>query len=179
MSHRFTRSAADIEEMTPLMAMLVAMNMDTLELPPLPVPAPVMMPADGEIAPSAESPSAQKMFDDLNAARRTAGLPELTFDVKLAEIANSYALEMVHNDYVGHTGPDGATLETRFERAAYSFEWAGENIAYAADESDAYSGLWNSPDHRQNMLDAKYEKVGIAAVPAWQGWTIFVEEFSN
>jgi uncharacterized protein YkwD len=162
--------------MSPLLAMLLTLNLDSPAFPPLPAAPP---PTSGQATIPSFTPSAHKLFDDLNAARRTAGLAELKFDAKLTRIANSYALEMLRHDYVGHVSPDGTTLAERLDRAAYPFEWAGENIAYAADESDAHNGLWNSPDHRENMLETNFGKVGIAAVPAWHGWTIFVEEFSN
>jgi uncharacterized protein YkwD len=121
---------------------------------------------------------ARDLFNDLNSARIAAGLPALVFDARLTDVAETHARDMVTRGYFGHDSPDGETLENRLERAAYAFTAAGENLAQADSEASAHSALWNSPGHRENMLDRDFAHVGIAALPA--GWGLmFVEEFAD
>jgi uncharacterized protein YkwD len=65
--------------------------------------------------------------------------------------------------------PDGAHIP---------YGYAGENLALDRDVASAHRALLGSHEHRGNMLEAHYARVGIAAVGSADG-EIFVEDFSD
>jgi uncharacterized protein YkwD len=118
------------------------------------------------------------MLRALNAARAANGVRQLTLDPQLCSIARSHAFDMVERNYFGHVSPEGASPFDRMTHANYSFGYAGENLALNSSADAAEDALWHSPEHRNNMLEPHYAKVGIAAVPSADG-EIFVEDFSD
>lgn len=124
-------------------------------------------------------PAAQAMLADLNATRVHAGLPALAFDSRLSEIAAEHGLDMAQHRYFDHDSPDGRTPFDRMREASAPFSYAGENIALAPDESVAYRALLASPPHLQNILQAHFARVGIAAVRRPDGEMLFVQDFTD
>lgn len=118
------------------------------------------------------------MLRALNAARVANGVPQLVLDPRLCTIASSHAVDMVERSYFGHISPEGGSPFDRMTKANYAFGYAGENIALNQNVDAAEDALWHSSEHRSNMLEPHYAKVGIAAVPSTDG-EIFVEDFSD
>jgi uncharacterized protein YkwD len=114
----------------------------------------------------------------VNAERRSRGLGSLTFDDDLGAIAREHAEDMVTRDYFGHSTPEGLSPFARMDRAHYRYSYAGENLALDQSVTAASSALWQSPEHRSNILQPHFGRVGIAAVSAEDG-EIFVEDFSD
>ena len=56
---------------------------------------------------------------------------------------------------------------------------AGENIAEIGDEPSAHKALMASPEHRDNILESHYRKIGIAAISVGDYTTLYVQEFSD
>jgi len=121
---------------------------------------------------------AQAMLDVLNAERAGQGLEPLAFDPRLCAIARSHAVDMAVRSYFGHVTPEGAGPFDRLNRAHYRYAFAGENLALDANVTLASSELWRSSEHRSNILQPRFARVGIAAVRAADG-EIFVEDFSD
>ncbi len=121
---------------------------------------------------------AQALFHDLNSTRANSGLAPLAFDERLSAVARAHALDMVRHGYFGHVSLDGESPFDRMKRAGYPFGYAGENLAFDADERSANRALFNSIEHRDNMLEPHYVYVGIAAVNTDQG-EFFVEDFAD
>jgi hypothetical protein len=68
---------------------------------------------------------------------------------------------MIAGNYWAHTSPDGVTPWYWFDYAGYDYLTAGENLAYGFDSSNGVvTGWMNSPSHRDNMLNGKFEQVG-------------------
>lgn len=123
---------------------------------------------------------ASQMFAHVNEKRTAMGLPPLQFDPQLARVAAAHARDMVERRYFGHETPEGVSPFDRMRRAGVSFGYAGENIAMNADEPSASTAFWHSDEHRANILQRHYAKVGIAAVRTEGGYgEIFVQEFSD
>ena len=118
------------------------------------------------------------MLRALNAARVANGLRRLALDPRLCTIARSHAFDMVERGYFGHVSPDGVSPFDRMVRAHYRFGYAGENLALDRSARAAALALWQSSEHRNNILEPHYAKVGIAAVASTDG-EIFVEDFSD
>jgi len=121
---------------------------------------------------------AQAMLDVLNAERAGHGLEPLAFDPRLCAIARSHAVDMAVRSYFGHVTPEGAGPFDRLNRAHYRYGFAGENLALDTNVTSASSELWLSSEHRSNILQPRFARVGIAAVRAADG-EIFVEDFSD
>ncbi len=120
-----------------------------------------------------------------NAQRSSNGLGSLALNNQLASAAQAKANDMVARDYWAHNTPDGATPWTFFTAAGYSYQTAGENLAYGFDSSDATVTAWmNSAEHRANILNTTYTDVGfgVANSPDYQGTgpeTIVVAEYGS
>jgi uncharacterized protein YkwD len=121
---------------------------------------------------------AAAMLADINAERASRGLAPLTQDDRLNEIALSHAEDMATRAYFGHTTPEGLTPFARMDRANYRYTYAGENLALDESVSAASVALWRSTEHRQNILQPHFGRVGVAAVAVADG-EIFVEDFSD
>ena len=127
------------------------------------------------------------IFDMTNAERRAQGLPELTFDPLLANVAREHSVDMAQNDFFSHTnlkGEDptdrvrrhGLTLIKRTDEGMFIVGIA-ENIGmmpkgnliemgYAANEPEGLATAqvqsWlNSSKHRANILNPHFEKLGV------------------
>lgn len=118
------------------------------------------------------------MLEALNGRRASKGLAPLVLDPALSSIAYDHAADMVDRSYFDHYSPEGLSPFARMEKAHYAFGYAGENLALDQNSKSAELALWQSRDHRENILGAHYAKVGIAAVSGTEG-EIFVEDFSD
>jgi uncharacterized protein YkwD len=118
------------------------------------------------------------MLAALNARRASKGLAALVLDPALCSVAYDHAADMVVRSYFDHYTPEGLSPFARMEKAHIPFGYAGENMALDQNSRSAELALWESREHRDNILGAHYAKVGIAAVAGTQG-EIFVEDFSD
>lgn len=101
-----------------------------------------------------------------NAARAAAGVePALTEDPRLTDVARDHSRAMRDQGFFGHVGPDGRTLRQRLEDAGIDYNRAAENLAQVTNVADpssfAHDLLIDSERHRANILDPRFELVGI------------------
>ena len=118
------------------------------------------------------------MLQRLNGFRERRGLRTLVLDPRLCKVARQHALDMVARRYFSHESPEGLSPFDRMARAGLRYRFAGENMALDQDERNASRALWGSSEHRSNILEPKYCKVGIAAVRRGES-EIFVQDFSD
>jgi len=123
--------------------------------------------------------SETKMFADVNSERTSRGIGTLTWSPKIVGVAEAYALDMWNRHYFSHYNPEGQSLAERFNEAGISYNVAGENLALAPTETTAMTGLMNSPEHKANILDTEFHKIGIGVVDNGIYGKIFVQEFTN
>jgi uncharacterized protein YkwD len=121
---------------------------------------------------------AQALLQDINAHRTGSGLAPLTLDPRLCAIAREHAVDMAARSYFGHNSPDGESPFERMDRAHYGYGYAGENLALDQSVEAAAAALWHSPEHRENILEPHYARLGVAAVVSPAG-EIVVEDFSD
>lgn len=91
---------------------------------------------------------------------------------------------MASNGYFSHTSPTGQTAFTLLAAAGIRYTMAGENIArnnYPDSQagSAAMTGFMNSPAHRENVLEARYNSVGISIVYGSDGMKYFAVVFAG
>jgi ribosomal protein L21E len=117
----------------------------------------------------------------INESRSLAGVSALTKNAKLTAAATAKANDMFRQQYFAHVGPDGNGPSYWAGQAGYDWTALGENIAYGYNTAESvHEGFMNSAGHRANILNARYEHVGVAAVGGtYQGRSLImtVEEF--
>lgn len=100
-----------------------------------------------------------------NAERAKSGLPALRFNGTLSQSAAAKASDMFSNQYWAHTSPQGKEPWDFFKTAGYSYKVAGENLARDFSTTPDMMAAWmNSPTHRANIMNSRYEEIGIAVV---------------
>lgn len=100
-----------------------------------------------------------------NAKRVENGLAPLTENATLSQAALAKGNDMLAKGYWAHFAPDGTSPWSFFLNFGYKYRYAGENLA--RDFSDAPSAVnaWmSSPTHRENILNANYQEIGIGIV---------------
>ncbi|HWS49296.1 MAG TPA: CAP domain-containing protein [Candidatus Methanoperedens sp.] len=107
----------------------------------------------------------QKVLSQTNLQRQNAGLPALQYSQTLSQSATAKAQDMFANNYWSHNSPQGKTPWDFFKSAGYQYTVAGENLAKDFYDTDGLIKAWmNSPTHKDNIINSKYQEIGIAVV---------------
>lgn len=114
----------------------------------------------------------------VNGARRRAGLSALFRDPQLDELAQHHAEAMARTGRVGHD-VGGGDPRLRLEAAGLLPLAAGENVARATTSVRVHRALWASPSHRGNLLEPRFEALGVGAVRDASGSVWAVELFAD
>lgn len=122
------------------------------------------------------------MFDDINALRVQNGLPALTPDPALVNLARDRSLDMASRSYFSHTTPEGLSVFDLMAQRNIAYAWAGENLARnnypeAETERVAFDSLVASPPHFQNMLGPNYSRMGVGVAVDADGMFYFTMLF--
>lgn len=89
----------------------------------------------------------------------------LTENKLLSEAARQKAADMFAFNYWAHVSPSGGTPWTFFTDVGYKYQYAGENLARDFKDSSSVVKAWmNSPSHRENVVNSKYQEIGVAVV---------------
>lgn len=124
--------------------------------------------APGEDAGAGLSDPAAALFAMVNAARRSEGAGALTRNAELDRAALQHAEAMRDTRTLGHDVGKG-TVKLRLEALGIEPAAFGENVARAASAERAHRAIWASPSHRGNLLERRYDSVGLAAVSGPDG----------
>jgi hypothetical protein len=109
--------------------------------------------------------SPQKILDLTNQKRLEAGLPPLALNENLTQAAQQKASDMFAYNYWAHYSPDGRSPWSFISNAGYQYTFAGENLARDfGREEDIVSAWMASPTHRDNLLNSKYQDIGLAII---------------
>jgi uncharacterized protein YkwD len=117
-------------------------------------------PAPGEDAGRGASDDADAILRMVNAVRRFEGLSELRRDPRLDQAAAIQAEAMRDARTLGHDVGRG-TVRDRLEALGVEARVFGENVARAATPERAHRAIWVSPSHRGNLLEPRFDSVGI------------------
>jgi uncharacterized protein YkwD len=110
---------------------------------------------------------------DRERARR--GEQPLHLSQRMQAAAQHHCDDMLARDYFEHEGPRGETLTDRLRASGYVYSSRigyvlGENIAWGTLEDATPSAIvaaWMaSPEHRANILDARFRDTGVGVAPA-------------
>lgn len=104
----------------------------------------------------------QEVINLTNQFRISNGVDPLSVDIDLTESAQQHSENMALQDFFDHTDPNGLRSVDRAENAGYETGFVGENIgAGYRTPQDVVNGWINSPGHRDNMLNAEYNEIGV------------------
>ncbi len=127
--------------------------------------------------------TAQKVFDQTNQQRTNLGLPALKYNSLLSQSATKKAEDMFANNYWAHNSPKGTTPWDFFKLVGYQYSVAGENLARDFYDTDSLMKAWmNSPTHKANIINQKYQEIGIGVVNGTLGGiktTLVVQHFGT
>jgi uncharacterized protein YkwD len=111
------------------------------------------------------------VLTDINALRQSYGLAPLRLSAELTAAARQHSASMAAMGYFGHDSADGSPFWKRLRRyygsTRYGYWSVGENLLWSAPDVDPAGALqmWlASPEHRANLLTARWREIGIAAV---------------
>lgn len=123
------------------------------------------VPGLGHVLGFASSISVQEVVEQTNARRAAQGLPALQFNDKLSAAARSKGEDMFAGQYWAHTSPTGLQPWSFIAAAGYSYSVAGENLARDFSDTSSMVQAWmDSPTHRANIENAKYQEIGVAVI---------------
>jgi uncharacterized protein YkwD len=123
---------------------------------------------DADLNPTAESiaRAAVATVCLVNQERQAAGVPPLELDMGLTAVGFGYARHMVAEKYFGHVSPEGVGLTERLAQIQDPAELSGEDLYWGsgvlATPAETVRGWMGSAEHRANMLDADFRRIGVA-----------------
>ncbi|MCL2391836.1 MAG: Ig-like domain-containing protein [Oscillospiraceae bacterium] len=121
---------------------------------------------------------AQEVFRLTNAEREMAGLHQLTTSDPLTQTALVRAEEIT--EYFSHTRPDGRDCFTAFTENGVEYLTAGENLAAGhRTPYDVVYGWMRSPSHRENIVNAAFNNMGIGVVMDEDGRLYWAQAFTD
>ena len=136
---------------------------------PDPTAAPRPVPAPPAITTSSTTLEAElRMLYLMNTSRMLAGLVPLALDPGVSEVARAHSAVEAQYRYVYHDGPDG-TARSRYVPACGT-GWYGENTGKVWSggvevlHREFMAEPWAPINHRTNIMDPNFRRVGIGAV---------------
>ncbi len=107
----------------------------------------------------------------LNQIRVQHGLQPVKISARLTASAVQHTKQMGVDGYFEHNSNDGTAFWKRIGRwypsSGYRYWSVGENLLWSSPQVDSAGAmqLWmNSPEHRANILNARWREIGISAV---------------
>ena len=124
----------------------------------------------------------QRIFQLVNEARVSNGLPTLTWDSELCRLARSHSQNMAAGTFFSHENREGQGPKQRAVQAGIKpFRMIAENIAYNWGVEDPAAFVverWmNSPGHRENILGKRYTVSAIGVFVRSNGAVYITQEF--
>lgn len=125
----------------------------------------------------------EEIINLTNKMRQENGLAPVQLDSKLTAAAAQKASDMMARDYWAHVSPVGTQPWYFITEAGYSYRYAGENLARDFSDSNSIVKAWiASPTHRENLLNPRYQDMGLAIVDGKLGGretTLVVQMFGT
>jgi len=114
---------------------------------------------------------------ETNKKREKNGVASLLGNVVLEEIAQRKLDNMFEKEYFAHTSPSGVGVDNIAEEVGYDFLLIGDNLAKGnyRDDQEVVEAWMDSEGHRRNILDERYEEIGVAAEKGnYQGREVWI-----
>lgn len=108
----------------------------------------------------------RQIFELANQERAKAGIPPLKWNNNLAIAARLHANEMAKRNELSHQFKTEADVSARLADQGARFDAAAENIGLADAAEELHLGWMHSPPHRANLLNPRYDQVGVGIARA-------------
>lgn len=119
----------------------------------------------GHILGYASSITPSQVIEATNKERALKGLSPLVLNETLSAAALAKGQDMFDKQYWAHTSPEGVEPWTFIKQAGYTYQAAGENLARDFSTTTDMMAAWMaSPTHRANIINTKYDEIGIAVI---------------
>lgn len=115
-----------------------------------------------------------------NAERAKGGCQPLKHDAQLRKAAFDHSSDMAVRNYFSHTSQDGRSFLDRIKGAGFTGGngWA-ENIAKGQQTPASVVSAWmNSSGHKANIMNCKYNLIGVGAVENSGGQILWTQVFA-
>ena len=125
----------------------------------------------------------QALLDQVNADRAAHGLAPLQADPEVTAIARTRAAAQLSAPSLTHYDASGkVAIQGLLAGANTTYSLAGENLArLRAEDAEAAAqaevALMNSPTHRKNILEPRFNRLAVGLVRAPDGRLIFAQIF--
>ncbi len=113
----------------------------------------------------------QGVLVDINAFRSAHHLVPLRLSSALTTAAREHSQQMASDGYFAHESADGSAFWKRIQRfytsSPFRYWSVGENLLWSSPDVDPQGALklWiNSPEHRANLLTARWREIGVSAI---------------
>jgi uncharacterized protein YkwD len=120
----------------------------------------------------------RQLFALANQARAQAGVGALEWDEALAAAALQHCERMAREGPIAHRYGGEPDVGARAAAAGAHFSVIEENVAVGPSAAAIHDEWMHSPGHRENLLSADVDRVGIAVVEA-RGVLYAVQDFSR
>ncbi|WMJ78377.1 MULTISPECIES: CAP domain-containing protein [unclassified Sedimentibacter] len=122
----------------------------------------------------------QKVVELVNIEREKEGLPALTLDTAISNVARIKSQDMADNNYFAHQSPTYGSAGSMLTKFGISWSAWGENIASGQKTPEAVVTAWmNSAGHRANILSSNFSKIGVGYVTNSNGTSYWTQMFTN
>ena len=127
----------------------------------VPTTIPISIPNIGD---TSTELSISRIVQYTNVERLKAGLNPIKINNQLSISAGNKLQDIFKGQYFEHISPSGVGVSDLAKQAGYSYVVIGENLALGTFGSNqALLAAWmSSPGHRANILDSRYQDIGIA-----------------
>jgi uncharacterized protein YkwD len=128
------------------------------------------------------SASESRIFDLINAERRSQGLPPLVFNAQLDRMAKIQAENMARFQKMAHSLPESSlpNLADRAKYVGYTYGRIEENVALGYPNAESVVNGWmNSAGHRRNILDRDVVETGIGIARSSAGGLYYCQVFGR
>lgn len=105
------------------------------------------------------------VIKETNEHREKNGLLPLHMNAKLNKAAEAKVDDMFAKQYFEHESPDGKSPADIIRAQSYEYIIVGENLALGnfRDDKTLVQAWMDSPGHRANILNAKFQEIGVFA----------------
>lgn len=111
----------------------------------------------------ASSITPERVIDLVNETRKNAEENTLVENAQLDLAAEAKLQDMQAKHYFAHNSPAGVTPWHWIDESNYAYKLAGENLAIDFMSAEDQHQAWlNSETHRQNILNSRYQEIGVA-----------------
>ncbi|HRH26272.1 MAG TPA: CAP domain-containing protein [Candidatus Paceibacterota bacterium] len=107
---------------------------------------------------------AEIVVEETNRVRTDEGVAALSQNATLARSAARKVEDMFQKQYFEHVSPEGSGADSFVKEVGYEYVSIGENLALGQfkNEADLVRAWMESPGHRENILRAQFQEIGVA-----------------